>query len=456
MYADLRNASRVPVRALLALAWAVAVSSPVMAMEAAGSDTVQEQAVGRSNPQPLELQHFRPNDARGLNVFEPPKEEGAPYTGFKLHWGGSFTQQFQALRHHNTADSNVVAGVDANELILIGSGFNNAVANLYLGAQLARGIRVELTSYLSSRHHNETWVKDGYLLIDGSPYQNRRLDDLMKVLTLRVGHFEINYGDQHFRRSDNGNAMFNPFVGNLVMDAFTTEIGAEAYFRKSGMLAMVGMTGGEIRGQVGRPQDRSPSKLGKLGFDREVAPQVRVRLTGSFYRSTKSINNTLYSGSRAGSRYYDMLENTKSTESAQAWSGDLQPGFRNRVNAWVVNPFVKFRMVELFGSIERAKGRAATESADRTWHQYAGDAVVRFLENQLFVGGRFNTAKGRLAGMSQDVSIDRTQVSAGWFVTKNLMAKTEYVSQVYRDFPATDIRNGGKFSGAMVEAVVSF
>jgi hypothetical protein len=36
-------------------------------------------------------------------------------------------------------------------------------------AQLAKGIRIQLTSYLSSRHHNETWVKDGFIQIDESP-----------------------------------------------------------------------------------------------------------------------------------------------------------------------------------------------------------------------------------------------------------------------------------------------
>jgi hypothetical protein len=46
------------------------------------------------------------------------------------------------------------------------------------------------------------------------------LETLMKYVALKVGHFEINYGDAHFRRTDNGNAMYNPFVGNLIMDAF--------------------------------------------------------------------------------------------------------------------------------------------------------------------------------------------------------------------------------------------
>ena len=46
---------------------------------------------------------------------------------------------------------------------------------------------------------------------------------LFEIVTVRVGHMEINYGDAHFRRSDNGNAMYNPFVGN---ERLQTEIAA--------------------------------------------------------------------------------------------------------------------------------------------------------------------------------------------------------------------------------------
>ena len=126
----------------------------------------------------------------------------------------------------------MVNGVDANQLADIGFGFNNSTANLNLHAQLAPGIRVALTSYLSSRHHNETWVKDGYIQIDESPIDfdaaQRRS---CRSCTVRVGHIEINYGDAHFRRTDNGNAIYNPFVGNYIMDAFTTEIGGEVYLK---------------------------------------------------------------------------------------------------------------------------------------------------------------------------------------------------------------------------------
>lgn len=299
-------------------------------------------------------------------------------------------------------------------------------------------------------------MNDGYLVIDASPIDNPALNNLMKYLTLQVGHFEVNYGDSHFRRTANGNAMFNPLIGNYIMDAYTTEIGAQALVRANGWLAMAGVTGGEIRGQVTRPNDRALTYLGKLGYDDQLTSDMRVRLTGSVYTTAKSVNNTLFSGDRAGSRYYDVLENTTSTESAQAWSGAIQPGFRSHVRALVINPFIKYQGLELFGNIEQAKGRATAETADRTWNQYVGEAVYRFLDDQLYVAGRYNSARGQLSGITGDVGANRYQLGGGWFVTPNIMAKAEYVNQKYNDFPSTDIRNGGRFSGIMIEGVVAF
>lgn len=410
-----------------------------------------------SNVPQIVHQHIRPVDQRGVNMFEAPKEDTVPYTGFRLGWGASFTQQFQDLHHSNSALPRMVDTVNQNQLIGIGAGFNNAVANLYLNAQMAKGIRVSVTTYMSSRHHDETWVKDGYLLVDALPFDNDVLDLIMHFVTVKAGHFEVNYGDQHFRRSDNGNTIYNPFVGNLIMDAFTTEIGGEVYLRSGGVLLMGGVTGGEVHGQVTAPDRRSPSYLAKVGYDRQVNPDVRVRLTGSMYYTRRSVNNTLYSGDRAGSRYYSVMENTQSDEGAQAWSGSIQPGFRSNVRAMVLNPFVKVRGLELFGNIETARGRAANETANRTWNQYSGEAVYRFLpREQLYVGARYNTASGRLAGMTDDVNAKRFQVAGGWFIMPGVLTKVEYVKQTYGGFPATDIRHGGKFDGVMVEGAVGF
>jgi hypothetical protein len=96
--------------------------------------------------QKITIQHIRALDQRGINVFESPKYDGTEYNGFVLAWGAAFTSQFQGLDHSNTAQPKLVAGVDQNQLIRIGHGFNNESANLYLNAQMAKGIRVALTS----------------------------------------------------------------------------------------------------------------------------------------------------------------------------------------------------------------------------------------------------------------------------------------------------------------------
>jgi hypothetical protein len=281
----------------------------------------------------------------------------------------------------------------------------------------------------------------------------------MKYTTLRVGHFEINYGDQHFRRTDNGNAIDNPFVGNLIMDAFTTEIGAEAYVRANGFMGMAGITGGEVHGQVTAPEKRAPTYLAKLGYDKKFNDIFRFRLTSSLYKTDRSASNTLFTGDRGGSRYYDVLENTASTETANAWSGNLRPGLSNRVTSYVVNPFIRLAGLEYFGTFEQAKGSALT-AADpklRIWKQYSNEVLYRFLDSEkAYVGARYNTANGPLPGMTGIVGADRYQLGGGWFVTPNVLAKLEWVRQNYNNFPLTDIRSGGKFKGFMVEGVVGF
>ena len=76
--------------------------------------------------------------------------------------------------------------------------------------------------------------------------------------------------------------------------------------------------------------------------------------------------------------------------------GQHAAGHEEQHHAWVVNPFLKFGGLEIFGNIERAKGRAATETESRTWNQNAGEVLYRFLPTTLYVAGRYNTVKGQL------------------------------------------------------------
>jgi hypothetical protein len=158
------------------------------------------------------IQYFRAYDKRGVNVFETSKNDTVQYDGFKLRIGAGFTQGFQSLNHSNNArallnpasgsgivlletapgsgsfvnratgapvtgvvaNPNAYAGylyngvpyTNANALYEMGGGFPLAQANLNIDVQLADGVSLNLVSYMSSHHHNEFWVKGGYLKIE--------------------------------------------------------------------------------------------------------------------------------------------------------------------------------------------------------------------------------------------------------------------------------------------------
>jgi hypothetical protein len=460
------NSSIKLVTAALAIPFALAatqqqvatVSTPTARETTVTKDTSSAGAAKVSTLKPIVIQNMRPADTRGTNVFESPKESAIPFTGFKLDWGAAFKQDFQGLTHSNQATAVLVAGVNTNQLMSIGNGFNTASANLSLNAQVAPGIRLAMTSYLSSRHHNETWVKDGYALIDASPIDLPLFHTIMKYTTIKIGHFEINYGDQHFRRTDNGNSFFNPFVGNLLTDAFTTEIGGELYVRAKGFLAMASITGGEIKGDVTNPAKRGPAYIGKLGYDKQLTHDLRVRLTGSTYHKDRSASNTLFTGDRSGSPYLMVMENTAASTATQGWSGLLRPSLGYRVNAFVVNPFFKFRGLEFLGNVETATGKSATEARYHTWRQLSGETVYRFGADERYFGAyRYNTVAGRMSiAMPGDVNANRFQVSGGWYLNPMMLMKVEYLKQGYYGFPANDIRYGGKIQGFVVETALAF
>lgn len=412
----------------------------------------------------------RTNDKNGVNVFEAPKETETKFEGIKVRIGGDFAQQFQALDHTNGATENMYTHSDGkdynlNALFPLGNGFNLATANLNLDIALEDGIMVKLENYMSSRHHSEFWVKGGYIQIDKLPFweNTKWFDDMIRV---KVGHMEINYGDQHFRRSDNGGAIHNPFVGNYIMDAFATEIGGEVYlFPAKNVMAMVGMSSGLIKGDIS-PGEKAPSIYAKLAYDAQVNDDLRFRLSGSIYNNGNTPRNTLYSGDRSGSRFYMVMEPeyavgrsgfAASSTSSNFTSARYNPGFSNEITAVAISPFLKYKGLEFFGTFETTSGKTSREDDRRTFNQVGGELLYRFFDDEsVYLGGRYNAITGEASGISEDVKIDRIELVAGWFVTKNILAKVEYVKQTYSDWPTDNLFYEGEFDGIMVEAVIGF
>ncbi len=252
-----------------------------------------------------DLDNFRAPDQRGINQFEAPKDTVSTFDGLHVRVGGASTIQFQDLTQENSG----VEGLNDLE-----GNFNLATANLDLDVALAAGVRMHLRTYLSSQHHNEAYVKGGYIQIDRLDFISEGFaEGLMDHLRVKIGHMENNYGDAHFRRTDNAMSLYNPFVGNYLMDSFTTEVGAEVYYFNGPWLAMVGFTNSKLN-QSTLDVDTDPSFLAKVGYDNQATEGLRFRLTGSVFTSPQRQmgghggTQYLYTGDRAGTRYYNVME----------------------------------------------------------------------------------------------------------------------------------------------------
>lgn len=438
------------------------------------------------------IQNQIPRNQKGINQFDVKKDTVA-FKGISVDMGAAFALQFQALNSYN--DQANLATAPNYRLNNLTNNFNLPNANFTIGAQLFDGVRVNLDVYLASRHHNETWVKGGYLQIDKLDFIKKDfLADFMQYATIKVGQMENNYGDAHFRRSDNGNAFMNPFVGNNIMDAFITEMGAELYYNRSGFVSMIGVTNSKLNQDVKeivpapttaiKPDNNttiSPSILAKLGWDKQINEDLRIRLTGSYYHTANSSGN-LYASDRAGSRFYGVMSHSEynminpATQAvittvannfdptANKDTGRFNPGYGNWATSYMVNPFIKYKGLEFFGTLEFTSGGDFKGTDDtRKVNQYVGDLVYRFGEGERFyVGGKYNLVDGKLANANtQAIQINRFEAAAGWFMTKNILAKVEYVDQNYKNFSQFNgvIPNdlyGGNFKGLLFEAVISF
>ena len=468
-------------------------------------------ASGLAQAQQLPMQFFRPATQNGINVFETNKTDTTKFTGVHVNVGGAFAQHYQSLSTSNyvtNSDGSILMPVgqskltktDSNNILSkLTGGFNLAMANLYLDAQLADGIRVNVTAYLSTRHHEDTWVKNGYLQMDAAKFLNSDfVNDVFKYITVKVGDLEVDYGDAHFRRADGGNEMYDAFIDNNIMDEFATEIGAEIYFHDpSGFLAMVGATDGMLNPTVraalaidsstGALNSYEPAYHLKLGYDKQINSDLRVRLTGSFYTASSTASSTLFGGDRAGSNYVTDIVTASTLAAASSGDENLvftdgryNPSFSEAISTFMINPFVKFGGLELFGTYESAKGRKIIEKDTRSATQLAGDLLYRFGSHENFwVGVRYNQLKaqpapGTAAALATatangatipDITISRICASAGWFLTESVMMKLEYVTQKYDGFDdpiitkmlgGAQVLSGAKFSGVMVEAAIGF
>lgn len=425
----------------------------------------------------------------GINVFDVQKDD-KEFKGMSVDLGGAFNMDFQAINSFNDQPTTFVAPskITGYRLMNTENNFVLPAADMTIGAQLFDGVRVNLDIYLASRHHNDTYARGGYLQIDKLDFIKKDfLANFMKYATIKIGQMENNFGDAHFRSSDNGSTLRNAFVGNNIMNAFSTEMGIEVYYKRNGWVSMLGATNGnlnqgtqEVVFTTGPNTNTvvSPSILAKFGYDKQIDKDLRVRLTGSYYHNANLGNSNIYSSSRSGFGFWGVLNNNAyknngvdvaaSYNSTSTPEATFNPNFKNWATSIMINPFVKYKGLELFGTVELASGGdKAGVDAKRTADQYSGELIYRFGKTeQFYIGGKYNTVSGKLSNAdAKKVTVDRLESSIGWFMTKNIVAKLDYVNQNYKDYtqfvgnvPTGNANNfyGGQFKGLVFEAAISF
>lgn len=396
-----------------------------------------------------QMQYFTYPDQRGLNQFEAPFHTDVEFDGINVRIGGANALQFQGLNHDNLAGT----------LPELESNFNLATSNLDLDVALASGLRMHLRTYLTSQHHTETYVKSGYMQVDRLDFiQEGLLSELMDKVRIKMGHMEINYGDNHFRRTDNASAIHNPFVGNYIMDSFTTEVAGEVYYYDNGIMAMLGLSNGKLNQSVlAKDIKTKPTVYGKVAFDRQIRDNLRFRLSGSVLNISQSPSINLYAGDRAGSRYYSVMgEGFRAGRFAPSFTpGFGQPPAAGEMTAFMLNPFVKYGGLEFYGVYENTTGNIKGNES-RSFNQYGAELLYRFGTGENFyLGSRYNLVEGEKT--TGQIEIDRLNIGGGWFLTKNVLAKLEYVTQSYsgEGFAGTNLEKG-TFNGFMPEAIISF
>lgn len=423
----------------------------------------------------------------GINVFDVQKDD-REFKGLSVDLGGAFNMDFQAINSFNDQPNSFEAPskITGYRLMNTENNFVLPAADMTIGAQLFDGVRVNLDIYLASRHHNETYARGGYLQIDKLDFIKKDfLADIMKYATIKIGQMENNFGDAHFKSSDNGSTLRNAFVGNNIMNSFTTEMGIEVYYNRDGWVSMLGATNGNLNqgtqevmypANPGANNVVSPTVLAKLGYDKQLDKDLRVRLTGSLYHNANLGNSNLYSSSRSGFGFWGVLNNNayknngvdvaSNYNSKSTPEATFDPKFKNWATSYMINPFVKYQGLEFFGTAEFASGGDKEGIDDkRTVTQYVADLIYRFgKKEQFYIGGKYNTVSGKLSNAdAKKVTVDRFESSIGWFMTKNIVAKLDYVSQNYKDYtqfvgPTANANNfyGGKFNGLVFEAAISF
>lgn len=394
------------------------------------------------------------------NTFEAPKDTSAFKGKPEVSFNTDLTFNYQGL----SQEFDVAAATDE---IILQQGLSLPQANFDINAKVMSGFNVKLETMLSSHHHNETYVKGGYATIDNLDFIAPGFaSDFMKNTTIKVGVDDINFGDDHFRRSDNADVMRNPFVHNTGVESYMQAPHLEIYYRMPTInsLVMFGVTNGQVNPDdvseshaAGKGSSNRPAGYAKFAFDSQLSDALRVRLSESvYYVSGTNKGSSLYSGDKAGTVTRKVFERTSvDNDFGSLWNA--LSGFSD-LTVSKTNFFARYNDTELYAMLEIADG-ADGAGKDMAMTHYSLDLVQRFgMNDRFYVAGRYENAVVDYADATNDLGdaeMTQWQVGLGWFLSKNAVAKLEYIDHK-REKNSAFVGGNAEFNGYMISTALSF
>lgn len=413
-------------------------------------------------------------NAKIVQTFEPAKDtsafSGKPEVSFATDLSFYFQGISTAVPGGTTTNGTAYTAIGNIE-----SGLILPTANFDINAKIMSGFNVKLQTMLASHHHNETYVKGGYATIDNLDFiAPGFLSDVMKNTTIKIGVNDINYGDDQYRRTDNANVMRNPFVNNLAVEGYLQGTHVEILYRMPSLnaFAMVGIANGQANpsditqsnynGAGAASSDRY-ALYAKLGFDKQMNEDLRVRLTESVF-FVEGINRLdLYSSDKGGDVVRQVYGTTATASQAAGWniiSAYASPTVAKTATDVLTsktNLFLKFKDTELYGLYEIIDASDVFDKPMKANH-YAIDLVQRFSNDKFWLAARYENAVQEYADAFKDfgdAELTQVQLAAGWYLSKNAVAKIEYIDQDRKNFSI--YKDGkGSFDGYMISAALSF
>lgn len=378
----------------------------------------------------------------------------------------------QTVGTAQTLDHKNVFTASGAPLAKVEPGFQNAFGDLGFIGKFGKNDEIEVAFdlYLSSRNHpSTTYGNEGYLILHGVPENLQSLKFLTPILSrvdLKAGHFLVDFGDNKNHRSNNAIVQKNPLVGNFVVDPNIVSIGMQVSSKPGARLGwLLGVNNGTVT------EDWSIGRGFAVNGKVFAYPIKPLRASLSYMTADQSDNPNrsgggsqlqMFTGNRSGERYAGVLGGGQAP-------GNVFPQAGEKFTAAQLDLTYDEASfpIKLYGHYGRTQDKDINGSVagtpEETWNYYAGDVVYK-ITPALYAAARYSGATtDMLAGRATDGKVNRIQVGGGFWLTRNMLMKLEYVTQKYNGFVQGDMVNNNlqawrdpEFKGFVAEVSFAF